>query len=504
MKIEVGPRADLDPSKDRVREHYDRLAPERDRWYRRNAYYHRFLERRLSELVPQGSTVLELGAATGNLLHALRPARGLGLDISERMVEVAQAKHPDLEFQVADAESFELEEKFDFVIASDLIGELGDITATLECVQRVCDESTQVILTFHSPTMEEVLRMAQRARLAMPPSRQNWVSVETAKDILALSDFSVTREEHALLVPVEIPVVATVANRLFSGRRAFKYFDLLNIVVAKPVRPRPKPETLRCSVVIPCRNEIGNIDAAVERMPDLGPKTEIIFVDGASTDGTQERIAEVIDRYRGIKDIKLIPQVSGAADHERRAPGLMLKLGKGDAVRKGFEAASGDVLMILDADLTVPPEDLPRFLHPLATGKARFANGTRLVYPMEERAMKFVNYLGNWFFSKVFTWLLDQPIRDTLCGTKVLFKTDYERIKAGRKHFGDFDPFGDFDLLFGAARLELPIIEVPVRYRRRVAGVSKVRVSRHGWLLVVMAVVGFRRLKLARWMRARP
>ena len=239
-------------------------------------------------------------------------------------------------------------------------------------------------------------------------------------------------------------------------------------------------------------------------MPDLGPKTEIIFVDGASTDGTRERIEEVIDRYRGIKDIKLIPQVSGAVDHERRAPGLMLKLGKGDAVRKGFEAASGDVLMILDADLTVPPEDLPRFLHPLATGKARFANGTRLVYPMEERAMKFVNYLGNWFFSKVFTWLLDQPIRDTLCGTKVLFKTDYERIKAGRKHFGDFDPFGDFDLLFGAARLELPIIEVPVRYRRRVAGVSKVRVSRHGWLLVVMAVVGFRRLKLARWMRARP
>jgi glycosyltransferase involved in cell wall biosynthesis len=238
-------------------------------------------------------------------------------------------------------------------------------------------------------------------------------------------------------------------------------------------------------------------------MPDLGPGTEIIFVDGASTDGTKERIEEVIDRYRGSKDIKLILQMPEASYGDRKddpdAPTVMLKLGKGDAVRKGFDAASGDVLMILDADLTVPPEDLPRFLRPIATGKGRFINGTRLVYPMEERAMKFVNYVGNWFFSKLFTWLLEQPIRDTLCGTKVLLKSDYAEIKAGRKHFGDFDPFGDFDLLFGAARLGIPIVEVPVRYRRRLAGVSKVRVSRHGWLLVAMSLVAFRRLKLARW-----
>jgi glycosyltransferase involved in cell wall biosynthesis len=179
----------------------------------------------------------------------------------------------------------------------------------------------------------------------------------------------------------------------------------------------------------------------------------------------------------------------------------MLKLGKGDAVRKGFDAASGDVLMILDADLTVPPEDLPRFLHPLATGKGRFVNGTRLVYPMEERAMKFVNYMGNWFFSKLFTWLLEQPIRDTLCGTKVLLKSDYEDIKAGRKHFGEFDPFGDFDLLFGAARLRLKIGDIPIRYRRRVAGESKVSVLRHGMLLARMTLIGFYRLKLLVWLR---
>jgi glycosyltransferase involved in cell wall biosynthesis/ubiquinone/menaquinone biosynthesis C-methylase UbiE len=486
-----------------VRDHYDRLAPERDRWYEKNSYYHGTVERRLSTLIPPGSSVLELGCGTGNLLSALKPSRGLGLDISAEMVRLARAKFPDLQFEVADAEAFRVDEKFDFVVASDLIGELGDITAMLECFHRASHESTRLILTFHSPTLEAVLRTAQRAKLAMAPLRQNWVGLDTAKSMLALSDLRVTLEEHALLVPVPIPLVASAANRLLSGRRAFKYFDLLNVLVAEAVPERPQPKALKCSVIIPCRNEIGNIDAAVERMPDLGPETEIIFVDGASTDGTKERIEEVIDRYRGLKDIKLILQMpeadyAGPKDHPD-APTVMLKLGKGDAVRKGFEAASGDVLMILDADLTVPPEDLPRFLYPLATGKGRFVNGTRLVYPMEERAMKFVNYVGNWFFSKLFTWLLEQPIRDTLCGTKVLLKSDYEKIKAGRKHFGEFDPFGDFDLLFGAARLRLPIVEVPVRYKRRLAGVSKVRVSQHGWLLVGMSLIAFRRLKLAKW-----
>jgi ubiquinone/menaquinone biosynthesis C-methylase UbiE len=486
-----------------VRDHYDRLAPERDRWYQKNSYYHGTVERRLSALIPPGSSVLDLGCGTGNLLSALKPSRGLGLDISAEMVRLARAKFPDLQFEVADAEAFDVDEKFDFVVASDLIGELGDITAMLECFHRVSHESTRLILTFHSPTLEAVLRAAQRAKLAMAPLRQNWVGLETATSMLALSDLRVTGEEHALLVPVPIPLVASVANRLLSGRRAFKYFDLLNVLVAEAVPERPKPKALKCSVIIPCRNEIGNIDAAVERMPDLGPETEIIFVDGASTDGTKERIEEVIDRYRGLKDIKLILQMpeadyAGPKD-DPDAPTVMLKLGKGDAVRKGFEAASGDVLMILDADLTVPPEDLPRFLYPLATGKGRFINGTRLVYPMEERAMKFVNYVGNWFFSKLFTWLLEQPIRDTLCGTKVLLKSDYEKIKAGRKHFGEFDPFGDFDLLFGAARLRLPIVEVPVRYKRRLAGVSKVRVTQHGWLLVGMSMIAFRRLKLAKW-----
>jgi glycosyltransferase involved in cell wall biosynthesis/ubiquinone/menaquinone biosynthesis C-methylase UbiE len=502
MSVQVLVRPTLDPLKEQVRAHYDRLAADRDSWYSRNSYYHSEVERRLKAVIPPGSAVLELGSGTGNLLAALRPSRGFGIDLSEKMIEVARRNHPQLEFAAGDAESFSTDESFDYVVASDLIGELGDINAMFDRVREM-GGPTRLVLTFHSPTFEEFLRIAQRAGLAMAPFRQNWVGAATARGLLALSDMRVLQEQHSLLVPVPIPVLAAAGNRLLAGRRAFKYLDLLNVVVAETVPDRPAPTRLRCSVIIPCRNELGNVEPAVERMPDLGPDAEIIFVDGASTDGTKERIEEVIERYRGVKDIKLILQVPDAQYADGKddpdAPTVMLKLGKGDAVRKGFDAATGDALMILDADLTVPPEDLPRFLQPLATGKGRFINGTRLVYPMEERAMKFVNYLGNWFFSKLFTWLLEQPIRDTLCGTKVLLKSDYEKIKAGRKHFGEFDPFGDFDLLFGAARLGLPIVEVPVRYRRRLAGVSKVRVSQHGWLLVAMSLVAFRRLKLAKW-----
>ena len=504
------PTAAPDPIKERIRDHYDGLAPSRDIWYRRSKYYHDYVERSLRSLIPAGSTVLELGCGTGNLLAALQPSRGLGLDISPEMLRVARRNHPHLEFEVGDAENFEIPKTtFDFVVASDLVGELEDIAAMLDRVREVGGEDARLILTFHNPALEAALRAAQRAGLSMAPRRQNWVGRLAMTNLLELADFRVEKIEHGLLVPIPVPVVAPLANRYLSGRRAFSYIDLVNVVVARPIVPRPQPEALSVTVLIPCRNEIDNIVPAVERTPEMGTHTEILFVDGSSTDGTKQRIEEVIERYRGVRDIRLLLQVPDA-DYERPkdhpdAPTVMLKLGKGDAVRKGFDVAQGDVLMILDADLTVPPEDLPRFLDPITKGKAEFVNGTRLVYPMEDRAMKFVNYLGNWFFSVLFTWLLEQPIRDTLCGTKVLRKRDYERIKAGRAHFGEFDPFGDFDLLFGASRCGLRIIEVPVRYRRRMAGVSKVRVSQHGWLLIGMSFIGLRRLKFEKWMsRGRP
>jgi glycosyltransferase involved in cell wall biosynthesis len=260
----------------------------------------------------------------------------------------------------------------------------------------------------------------------------------------------------------------------------FKLLALTNVIVALPKAQRgPLSEEPLVSVVIPARNESGNIPHIFTRTPEMGRGVELVFVEGHSKDDTFAAIEKAI------------------ADHPERRCKLLQQtgVGKGDAVRTGLAQASGDVLMILDADLTVPPEDLPRFYEVLCSDKGEFVNGVRLVYPMEKQAMRFLNLVGNKFFSLTFSWLLGQPIKDTLCGTKALRKADYERIAANRAHFGDFDPFGDFDLLFGAAKLNLKIVEVPIRYRERTYGTTNIQRWKHGWLLLKMVLFAARRIK---------
>jgi SAM-dependent methyltransferase len=510
---------------------FDRYAPERSRWKARNRYYYAEIERLAREVVPPGARVLELGCGTGDLLAALRPALGVGVDISEGMVRVARARHPDppsgsnpesrLLFVRGDAHALPLGTTFDYVVLSDLLGHVDDIQALLERLQSVCTADTRILITYWNFLWHGAMLGAERLGLKMPEAQQNWLGMDDVDNLLTLTDFRTLERGASLICPKPVPLLAPLLNRAAIRLPLARHLALVGHWVVRPEAPQPVvDESLTCTVIVPCRNEEGNIADCVDRLPPLGADTELIFVDGASTDRTRERILEQIERHRGRRDIKLIDQVplagegppgapsgaengalsNGAPASAGDGPVKMLRLGKGDAVRKGFAAARGDVLFILDADLTVPPEDLPKFLRPIATGRAGFVNGTRLVYPLEDEAMRTVNLFGNKFFSLVFTWLLEQRIKDTLCGTKVLRKRDYDVLAANRSYFGDFDPFGDFDLLFGAARLGLPLVEVPVRYRRRTSGYSKVQVYKHGILLLRMSLIGFRRLKLQRWL----
>src|SRR3990170_1062088 len=472
------PPSSLDP--EAVARYFDRLAPERDRWKQKNRFYYESIEKLCQFHVPPGSAVLQIGSGTGDLLNALVPSRGVGVDISRGMVEIASRKYPHLSFLVGNADDLPIHDKFDYVILSDVIGYLPDVQRAFAQLRKVTHPRTRVIVTYFNYLWEPILRWGELLGMKMPQPQQSWLSQPDIENLFKLADYEVVRRGYKLLLPKRVPLLSTFCNKVLANLPVFWKMSLVQFLVAKEIGvPRPENE-LSCTVVIPCKNERENIEGAVRRVPRLGRHTEIIFVEGNSSDGTEAEIRRVIAAYPE-KDIRLVPQGMGS--------------GKGDAVRKGFEAATGDILLILDADLTVPPEDLPKFFQALASGKGEFINGSRLVYPMEDQAMRFLNTLGNKFFSLSFTYLLEQRFKDTLCGTKALFRKDYERIAAERNYFGEFDPFGDFDWIFGAAKLDLKIVEIPIRYQPRTYGTTQISRFRHGWLLLKMCAFAARKIK---------
>ncbi len=465
--------------KEKIISHFDSLASKRSKWRKTGRYYHSEIERYLRFVVPEGSSVLEIGCATGDLLNALRPGRGVGVDISPGMIQEAKRKYPHLEFRVDDLEDLQIREKFDYVVIFETIGHVEDIQKAFRQIHHVCTPKTRVIIGYYNYFWVPVIKTAEALGICMPQALQHWLPLEDLANLLYLEDFEVIRKGYRTLIPFYVPLISAFFNRIVANMPFFWKLALNEFLIARPSRLRKEPEEVTCSIVVPCRNEKGNIEPAVQRTPRLGKHTEIIFVEGGSTDGTYEECMRIRQRYRHL-DIKVLKQDG---------------TGKGDAVRKGFAAAKGDVLMILDADLTVPPEDLPKFFRAIAEGKGEFINGSRLVYQMEREAMRFLNLLGNKFFSRAFTYLFEQRIRDTLCGTKVLWREDYEKIKKERAYFGRIDPFGDFDLLFGAVKLGLKIVEIPIRYRERAYGTTNISRFRHGLMLLRMVWLGLWKIK---------
>ena len=475
---------ELSPRKREVRDHFDRIAPARHAWRARNAAFYADDRRYMRFLIPEGCAVLDLGCGDGDLLAALRPARGVGIDLSPAMVEEARRRHPELAFHVGDAEDpaaiAALDGPFDFIVLSDTIGYLEDCEAALSLLDRLCHEETRIVIAYYSHLWEPLLRLAETVGQKMPQPEVNFLSPRDIGNLLYLADLEVIKYEWRQILPKRVLGLGPLVNRLIGPLPLVRRLGLRNYIVARSLRRLPGRATPSVSIVVPCRNERGNIEAAVRRTPPFAPDMEIIFVEGHSSDGTLEECARVQDAYAGLRDIKVTTQDGR---------------GKGDAVRKGFDLARGEVLMILDADLTVPPEMLPKFYDVLASGKGELITGTRLVYPRDEGAMRFLNFWANRFFAAFFSLALNQRFTDTLCGTKVLSRRHYERIRAGRAYFGDFDPFGDFDLLFGAAKLNLKIVEVPVRYAARSYGETQIARFRDGWLLLRMVAFAWAKLK---------
>ncbi|NNM95255.1 MAG: glycosyltransferase [Bacteroidia bacterium] len=433
-------------------------------------------------------SVLEVGCGQGELIGNIKGKRKTGIDFSPSMIELARKNFPGVDFHCLDAENITIERQYDLILLSNVIGHLNDVQKVLTGLQKFCHPRTKIIITYYNYLWEPFLKFAEWLKLKTPTDRQNWLSMKDINNLLFLSGFDVYRNMRRMIIPFRFPIIAPLFNRYLAKFFLFKHLCINQYAFAKPLpgaaeqnsKEEDVAKKFSVSVVIPARNESGNIENAVKRLPPIGKSVEIIFVEGHSTDDTWQTILDVQNKYSATHSIKAIQQ-SGK--------------GKADAVRAGFDLAGSDILMILDADLTVPPEDLTKFYYAIAGGKGDFVNGSRLVYPMEDQAMRFLNLLGNKFFSALFSWLLDRPFKDTLCGTKVIFRDDYSRLTANRTFFGDFDPFGDFDLIFGAHKLNLKIVEVPVRYRERTYGTTNISRFKHGFLLLRMCLFAARKIK---------
>lgn len=457
--------------------HWDRIA-DKNRKSALAAYYHCRLTKICQFLVTPSQKVIEIGCATGELLAELKPSLGVGIDLSGEMVKRGAKQYPEIHFMQGDAHHLCLNKKFDVIILSDLVNDLWDVQTVFEEIRKIATPRTRIIINTYSRLWELPLTLAQNLGLATRLLPQNWLTVEDLTGLLNIADIEVIRYWSEVLWPLNTPLLSWFFNRFVAKIWPFRYLDLVNFIIARPIG---KPELRKplVSVIVPVRNEAGNIPHIFARTPEMGGGTELIFVEGHSHDDTCSVIKKMIE------------------DHpERRCKFFQQTgVGKGDAVRLGFSKARGDILMILDADVTVPPEDLSRFYKVLQSGKGEFVNGVRLIYPIEKHAMRFLNLVGNKFFSLAFSWLLEQPIKDTLCGTKALWRRDYELIAANRRYFGDFDPFGDFDLLFGAAKLNLKILEMPIRYRFRTYGTTNISRWNHGIELLRMVFFAAKRIK---------
>lgn len=435
------------------------------RWKR---YFHDLLAAEVSSMTRYFDAVVQWARVPGDEGHLLER-----IDCPSK--ELAGEELPDLSAEHGRRSA---------VLLHGTLNHHQDIQQLLATMLPRLSRTSRVVIVAFNPYMQWVYRWAMKLGLKSGEMPRTFITLTDLDNICRLAHFERVRVRHAAYIPWRLLGLGSLVNRLLPAIPLLRHLALASIIVLRRRQrselDEPAPSV---SVVIPARNERGNIEDAVRRLPDLGGTTEIIFVEGHSNDGTWEEIERVREAYAATHRILSFRQTGR---------------GKADAVRLGFQHATGELLTILDADLTMPPELLPRFVNAYRDGMADFVNGSRIVYPMEGGAMRFLNRLGNVFFAKALTWVLDARFGDCLCGTKLVRRDDYARMTAWRADFGDFDPFGDFELLFPAATLGIGVIDVPIRYRARTYGTTNISRFRHGLMLLKMTLVGFFRVKLGR------
>lgn len=442
-------------------------------WFRtRYRFYHERKREYVRFIIPPGESVLVLGCEDGELLAALQPSRGVGIDASSAYRDLARERFPEHEYLESLAAISSTRQTFEYVVIDDIAGESDDLFSLLQGIARLCTPTSRLVIVQHNYLWGPVFRLAEWLGIKRRERDQFWLSIGDLRVFLDGAGFETINVTPKMFCPVRLlglgPAINWVAGLVpFVHRLAS-----MEILIARRVLHDRHPERKTASIILTVRDELGNIEPMVRQIPDVGAGTEIIFVEGHSTDGTRAEVERVAKQYPG-KNVRLLVQDG---------------IGQGDAIHKGFSEASGDVIILLEADQTSPAEDVLKAFDIVAGGRADYVNGSRFIYPRGKGAMPLRKILGNWMFAIWFTWFLGQRTSDVLCGLKAIDRRQFQRLSKNWGSLGLFDPFGDFELIFGAARLGLKICEVPTRYTVRQYGEPKSRFLKHGWMLTRMAL----------------
>ncbi len=461
---------------------YDKNAVGRDLDIEKKAYLYNYIRDVLNYNVEENKRVLCINSDMGQYLRWVNPSRGVGVECSPKLVQLSSKKHPQFVFHNIVPEDFVTDEKFDYILLINAVNDLIDVQKVLENVQGACERHTRIVILWYNYLWKPVMTLAEKVGLKRKQPSQNWLSLNHFKHIMDAAGYEVTRFVHGMFFPYKIPFISAFFNDFLIRLPLLDYLSMIQVLVARPTGQTfvSNEHDLGVSVIIPCRNEKGNVECAVTRTPQMGRRTELIFCDDQSTDGTAEEVCRVKDMYPD-KNIKLV-----------HGPGIC----KAKNVWAGFNESTEDILMILDGDLTVPPEELPKFFHALVQNKGEFINGTRAVYPMEDKSMRFVNVLGNKAFSFLFSSILRRNVTDTLCGTKTIWRRDWVRIKPFLGSWGIDDRWGDYEIIFGAARLGLKQCDMPIHYMERIYGETKMTGRlRNAWIMLRMCMSAYLNLR---------
>lgn len=451
----TGPRRES--FSERVIEYFDSIGKEHSLWRSQMAYYVQHTREFLQKVIPADKKILLIGCLSPEILESLNPSVGVGLDVSERLIRRAKDRNTqrNISYVCSLPENYSTHLKFDYVVLLNHVDYSEDLTILMKSLKGFTHADSKVVISMLNPLWHPFIRLASRLRIRIPDCERNLVAAKSLQNILEIQEFRVNEICRRVLVPKPIPLLSQLFNQFLSRLPILNSLCFIQYVIAQPA-PREK-QRLSCSVIIPCYNEEGNIAECVRRVPNMGDATEILVVNDGSQDNTQGAVRSLQKKHPNVTLIT----------YEKNK-------GKGRAVLEGMKRANGDILMILDADMTVPPEEMVDFYEAIQSGAAEFVSGTRFLYPMEQEAMRLTNFVGNHLFSKLVQIIVGAEYSDTLCGTKAFL----------RSQFADFrleDPrWGDFDLIFHAARRKLRCMQIPVHYKSRIHGVSKMKAFSSG------------------------